>query len=91
MSDNKKSGKRVNSSGMSLDNPINGPKDPDNKWTFKVRCAITYAHYLFVQARTQDEAVMIAERHCKAGYAKDENFWEGEASHIHTQYEPEEA
>lgn len=81
---------KANKSGTSLDNPINGPRDPDNQWTFKVRCAITYAHYLYVQARTQDEAVAMAERHCKEGYKKDCDYWEQEASHIHTQYEPEE-
>lgn len=83
--------KQENKSGTSLDNPLGGPKDPENKWTFKVRCAITFAHYVYVQARTQDEAVEMAERHCKEGYKKDDCFWESEASHIHTQYEPEEA
>jgi len=82
---------RPNKSGRSFDKPLGGPKDPDNKWTFKVRCAITYAHYLFVQARTQDEAVEMAERHCREGYEENCDFWENEASHIHTQYEPEEA
>ena len=46
MSDKQTNEKRVNWSGMSLDNTINGPKDTKDtdKWTFKVRCAITYVH-----------------------------------------------
>ena len=84
----------VNKSGCSLDKPI-GKKHPQNKWTYKVRCAVTYAHYLYVSALTQDEAVAMAEQHCRREYKKmaeqDLNYWEDAATHIYTQFEPEEA
>lgn len=66
--------------------PVNG----DN--TYKVRAEITLAHYLFVQANSPDEAERKVE-----GYIRDMEInhggydWCGEASHIHTSYEVEEA
>jgi len=74
-------------------------KDEDLQ-VFKVRCAITMAHYRFVEAHDQDEAERMVEEyirnyrvHCaEEGHAIVQDFdWEGEASHFHVTYEVEEA
>lgn len=60
--------------------------------TYKVRAAITLAHYLFVKAASPDEAERKAEEYIRD---KDRHHgeydWYGEASHMHTTYEVEEA
>ena len=79
-----------NRKGDTEDKPLGGPVDKDNKWTFKVRCSSEFAHFLYVQAPTEDEAIRMAERHCRKGYSNDDSFWESEASHIHSKFEAEE-
>ena len=60
--------------------------------TYKVRAAITLAHYLFVTAASPDEAEREVDKYIRdieknhGGYD-----WYGEASHMHTSFEVEEA
>jgi hypothetical protein len=60
--------------------------------TYKVRAAITLAHYLFVKASSPDEAECKVDEYIRH---KDRDHggydWYGEASHMHTSYEVEEA
>jgi len=66
-------------------------KNPD-RWTYKVRAALTCAHYIFVDAASPDEAERKVRAHIKdiekhhGGYD-----WFGEASHMHSTFEVEEA
>ena len=59
---------------------------------YKVRAAITLSHYLFVEAKSPDEAERKVDEHIRdieknhGGYD-----WYGEASHMHVTYEVEEA
>jgi hypothetical protein len=60
--------------------------------TFKVRCALTYAFYMFVEAHDRDEAEYIAELHCRKHDKEDDiPFWESESSYQHSCFEAEEA
>lgn len=60
--------------------------------TYKVRCALTYAFYMFVEAHSRDEAEYIAEQYCRKEDRKaDCNFWEQESSYQHSCFEAEEA
>ena len=58
---------------------------------YKVRAAITMSHYLFVEAKSPDEAERIVDRTIRdiernhGGYD-----WYGEASNFHVTYEVEE-
>ena len=68
------------------------PKFSREGQTYKVRAALTCAHYIFVEAKSPNEAerkvrkhIMDIEKH-HGGYD-----WYGEASHMHTSYEVEEA
>lgn len=67
-------------------------KAAKDEQTYKVRAAITMAHYLFVQANSPDEAERKTDEYIRdiernhGGYD-----WYGEASHMHTSYEVEEA
>lgn len=60
--------------------------------TYKVRAAITLAHYLFIEASSPDDAERKADEYIRdieknhGGYD-----WYGEASHMHVNYEVEEA
>lgn len=69
--------------------PVKATNDEE---TYKVRAAITLAHYLFVQAESPDEAERKADEYIRdieknhGGYD-----WYGEASHMHTTFEVEEA
>ena len=58
--------------------------------TFKVRCALTNAFYMFVEAHDSDEAELIAERFCEEKSEKDDRFWDSEASYKHSTFEAEE-
>ena len=61
---------------------------------YKVRAAITYAHYLLVTASSPSEAERLAMEHCNASrnaIVTEPYDWEGEATHINTTYEVEEA
>lgn len=66
-------------------------RNPDRE-TYKVRAALTCAHYLFVEAGSPDEAERKVRAHIMdieknhGGYD-----WYGEASHMHTTFEVEEA
>lgn len=67
-------------------------KNNPDRCTYKVRASLTCAHYLFVEAKSPDEAerkvrkhIMDIEKH-HGGYD-----WYGEASHMHTTFEVEEA
>ena len=60
--------------------------------TYKVRVAITLAHYVLVTARDHDEAEQkvceyVRELDEKEGF----DGWYGEASHFNTSFEVEEA
>lgn len=59
--------------------------------TFKVRCALEHAFYLFVEAHDSDEAELIAEQYCERGDREEDCFWESEASYLHSTFEAEEA
>lgn len=67
-------------------------KAAEGEEIYKVRAAITLAHYLFVHANSPDEAERKADEYIRdiemnhGGYD-----WCGEASHMHTSYEVEEA
>lgn len=69
------------------------PRRSGDEWRYKVRAAITLAHYLFVyDAASPDEAEQKARSYIMdieknhGGYD-----WYGEASHMHTTFEVEEA
>lgn len=72
--------------------PDKAAKSDKGEETYKVRAAITLAHYLFVQANSPDEAERKADEYIRdieknhGGYD-----WYGEASHMHTTFEVEEA
>lgn len=61
--------------------------------TYKVRVAITLAHYLFVRdAASPDDAERKAMEYIKDIEKKNGEYdWYGEASHMHTTFEVEEA
>lgn len=59
--------------------------------TYKVRCAHTYAFYMFVEAHDRDEAEYMAELHCRKHDKEEDLFWESEASYAHSCFEAEEA
>lgn len=68
-------------------------KKDEKLTTYKVRCAITMAHYRFVEAHDQDEAERFVEKyivHFPSEHGEDFD-WYGEASHYHVTYEVEEA
>ncbi len=61
----------------------------NDEQVYKVRCAATYACYLFVRdVKDQDQAEEEARKFTSAESGFD---WESEASHMHTTYEVEEA
>ena len=78
-------------------------KKDEELTTYKVRCAITMAHYRFVEAHDQDEAERIVDDYIRnyrlrkhetadGGFCMNEEFdWDSEASHYHVTYEVEEA
>lgn len=59
--------------------------------TFKVRCALTNAFYMFVEAHDSDEAELIAEQFCEKKDREEDGFWDSEASYKHSTFEAEEA
>ena len=71
-------------------------KKDEGLQTFKVRCAITMAHYRYVEAHDQIEAEKIVDDYirniCKyqPHYCYPEFDWDSEASHYHVTYEVEE-
>ena len=58
--------------------------------TFKVRCSLEHAFYLLVEAHDSDEAERVAEDHCRQRDAIEDNFWQSEASYLHSSFEAEE-
>ena len=60
--------------------------------TFKVRCALTYAFYAFVEAHDADEAELVAENWCRESDARRDDglFWDSEATYKHSTFEAEE-
>lgn len=59
--------------------------------TYKVRCSLENAFYMFVEAHSSDEAELVAETHCEKHDREDDCFWESEASYKHVTFEAEEA
>lgn len=60
-------------------------KSKGEKTTYKVRCAVTFASYWFVEATSAGEAERIARRNFRKCDP------EAEAAHINDSYEVEEA
>lgn len=59
--------------------------------TFKVRCSLESAFYLFVEAHDSAEAELVAEDYCREHDSKEDCFWDSEASYKHSTFEAEEA
>ena len=62
----------------------------DKLQTFKVRCSLEHAFYMLVEAHDNDEAERVAEEHCRERDAIEDNFWQSEASYLHSSFEAEE-
>lgn len=62
-----------------------------DRQTYKVRCSLENAFYLFVEAHSSDEAEMIAEQFCEKHDREEDCFWDSEASYKHSKFEAEEA
>ena len=62
-----------------------------DRQTYKVRCSLENAFYLFVEAHSSDEAEVIAEQFCEKHDREEDCFWDSEASYKHSKFEAEEA
>lgn len=71
---------------------IRGKRKSKGEETYKVRVAITLAHYVLVDAKNHDDAEKKVREYVEK-LDKDEGFdgWYREASHINTSVEVEEA
>lgn len=63
----------------------------NDRQTYKVRCSLENAFYMFVEAHSNDEAELIAERVCEKRDREEDCFWDSEASYKHSKFEAEEA
>lgn len=71
---------------------IRKKRKPRDEETYKVRVAITLAHYVLVTAKDQDDAEREVNRYVKELDAKGGfEEWYNEASHFNTTFEVEEA
>ena len=59
--------------------------------TYKVRCSLENAFYLFIEAHSSDEAETIAAQYCEKHDREEDCFWDSEASYKHSTFEAEEA
>ena len=62
----------------------------DKLQTFKVRCSLENAFYIFVEAHDSGEAEIVAENYCCEKDRTEDCFWESEASYKHSKFEAEE-
>lgn len=62
----------------------------DELQTFKVRCSLENAFYMFVEAHNSDEAELLAENYCREKDRQEDCFWDSEASYKHSKFEAEE-
>lgn len=62
-----------------------------DRQTYKVRCSLENAFYMFVEAHSSDEAETIAEQVCEKRDREEDCFWDSEASYKHSTFEAEEA
>lgn len=60
--------------------------------TFKVRCSLETAFYMFVEAHGADEAEYVAENWCREidRETADGLFWDSRATYKHLKFEAEE-
>lgn len=71
---------------------IRGKRKPKDEETYKVRVAVTLAHYVLVTAKDQDEAERLVDEYVhRLSDEEGLDGWWSEVSHVNTAFEVEEA